>query len=538
MQLRIARSNLAVPVRVRVEGDLRGITPQEFFLNATEDEIAVDLQAAPTTPAGERPLTFIATAGTVHAESRMRLTVNAVPPVLRLAVPTEIQVSQGGQNDLPVRIARERFGGPVMIRLVGDLEGVSPQEFILPAGREQDDIPLTATGAALGTRDIQVIAVGDGVRADAALKLVIAAPAAPGAQWSWWLVLIIALWTALLAGGLSLALVVGQNWYLSRSLLSVGQFAALALGSLAAGVIAGGVGQTLYGLLTHVRLVPEIGFLAGWLLLGALLGRGVVFFIPNLGSWRATAAGSCGGLFGALAFIAVSFIGDIAGRFMGAAILGCAIGLMVALVETVFRRIWLEVIDGPHEVRTVNLGATPITIGGDGRKCTLLVAGAPGMALKFWENAGQVYCLDVLSEKTYPVSPGYRHPLKKAEVVVCSNDKGAKTRSLPPPRKRTAASPAAVPHMPRAAAPTAAPKPTAHPPKAEAVPTVSVAHVTASPKSSQPPTARVSRPNAPPPPVPTNQEPAVPIKGTCPVCGATSNGIPGQRRCKQCFTMF
>lgn len=157
------------------------------------------------------------------------------------------------------------------------------------------------------------------------------------------------------------------------------------------------------------------------------------------------------------------------------------------------------------------------------------------MALKFWENDGQVYCLDVLSEKTYPVSPGYRHPLKKAEVVVCSNDKGAKTRSMPPPRKRAAAPPVAVPHMARAVAPTASPKQAAHPPKAEAVPTVSGAHAAASPKSSQPPMARVSQPNASPP---ANQEPAVPIKGTCPVCGDTSTGVPGQRRCKQCFTMF
>jgi hypothetical protein len=545
MQIRIARANLAVPVRVRCEGDLRGISPQEFFLGATENEIAVDIQAEPSTPPGERKLTLIASAGTVHAEANLRLTVNAVPPVLRLAVPSEIQVSQGGQNELPVRIARERFGGPVTIRFEGDMAGVSPQEFILPAGREQDEITLTATGAALGTRDIQVIAVGNGVRADAPLKLVVSSPAAgsAGPQWSWWLVLVIGMWTAILAGGLSLALVVGQNWYLSRPLISLSQLALLAAGSLLAGVIAGGLGQTLYGLLNQARLVPQIGFLAGWLLLGSLLGRGVVFFIPNLSPWRATAAGSVGGLFGALAFIAVSFIGDIAGRFMGAAILGCAIGLMVALVETAFRRIWLEVADGQREIRAVNLGATPVIIGGDGRKCTVLIAGAPGMALKFWEKEGQVFCLDILAEKTYPVSPGYRHPVKKAEVTVCSNDKGPKTRSLPPPRKPAAVPPPGLPQVARAAAPPA-PKHVnpvvpvaaarAIPPKLQAAP--AAAKPAAALKVSQPPP--IPQPSTPLPAAPMNQEPPAPITSDCPVCGDPTNGIPGQRRCLNCFTKF
>jgi hypothetical protein len=530
MQIRVARSNLAVPIRVHIEGDLRGLSPREFFLSATDNDIAADLRAEPTTPPGQRKLTFIATAGALRAEAGLLLTVSAVPPVLRLAVPSEIQINQGGQNELPVRIARERFGGPVTIRLEGDMAGVSPKEFTLPAGREQDDIILTAAGAALGARNIQVIAVGDGASADTQLKLVVAGPTGAAPPWSWWLVLVIGMWTAILVGGLSLSLVVGQNWYLARPWLSLGQFAILALGSVLAGVLAGGIGQTLYALLSQVRLIPELGFLAGWVLLGGLLGRGVVFFIPNLSAWRATAAGGGGGLFGALAFIAVSFIGDVAGRFMGAAILGGAIGLMVALVETAFRRIWLEVVDGPRDIRAVNLGATPVTIGGDARKCTVLIAGAPGIALKFWENEGQVYCLDVLAEKTYPVSPGYCHPLKKAEVAVCSNDKGPKTHSAPPPRKPAAVAPATVPRVARADAPALA-KHAKHvvPPRMHA------AHASAKPAASPAPAPSVpiSRPSAPP-----GQPASPPIKGVCPVCGDAKTGIPGHRRCGNCFTMF
>src|SRR5262249_13370394 len=196
-------------------------------------------------------------------------------------------------------------------------------------------------------------------------------------------------------------LVIGQNWYLGRPLLAPAEAGLVVAGALGVGILAGGIGQTLYGLFTLARLVPEIGFLAGWILLGGLLGRGLAFFIPNLGAWRATAAGCGGGLVGATAFLAVSAIGDVAGRFMGAAILGFAIGLMVALVEMVSRKLWLNVVYGPDQVRSVNLGDTPVVIGGDGRKCTVQVAGAPGMALKFWEKDGLVHCLDGLAEEAY-----------------------------------------------------------------------------------------------------------------------------------------
>src|SRR5262249_46694464 len=156
---------------------------------------------------------------------------------------------------------------------------------------------------------------------------------------SWSLVLVIGIWTTLLAVGLALALVMGQNWYLTRPLLSPDEAGFVIAGALAVGVVAGGIGQMLYGAFAAADFLPQLGFLLGWLLLGGLLGRGLAFFIPNLGGWRATGAGCAGGLVGALAFLLVSAIGDVVGRFMGAAILGFAIGLMVALIEVVSRKI-------------------------------------------------------------------------------------------------------------------------------------------------------------------------------------------------------
>lgn len=528
IQIRVARSNLMAPVRVRLDGDLRGISPQEFPLDATETDVMVEIRAEASAPPGERALTISASAGPMRADASFRLTVNEVSPMLRLALPSEIRVSQRGQNQLPVRIARDWFTGPVTFRLEGDLAGVSPQEFTIPAERDDEEVTLRVSDATAGMRAIRVSATGNRVRTEGKFDLMVTVPAGPvGPQSSWWLVVVIGLWTALLALGLSLALVMGQNWYLARPWLSLREFAVLAAGSLVAGVIAGGVGQALYGLLTQAHLVPEIGFLAGWLLLGSLLGRGVVFFIPNLSSWRATAAGSCGGLLGAGAFIAVSFVGDVAGRLLGAAILGFALGLMVALVETAFRKVWLEVVDGPHEVRAVNLGATPVVIGGDGSKCTVLVAGAPGRALKFWAKDDQVFCLDILAEKTYPVSPGYCYRLKQSDVVVCSNDRSAKGLSVPKSHKPSAPpAPTASKSSREAASPTSKPVNSAVPKPAP------------SPKASRPSTVQTSESSKLVQQPQITPESSLPVAAACPICGNLKKGLPGKRRCPDCFTLF
>ena len=516
MRIRISRSGLKGPVQVRFQGDLQGISPSEFSAGETDTEITAEIRAEAGALAGERTLTVTASADGVEAITSFQLTVNQVSPMLRLALPDEIRISPGGKNQLPVRIARDRFTGPVTVRLEGDMDGVSPAVFVIPSGRDDEEVTLTATESSLGTREIRVRAASGSVQTEGKLQIIVAKPASTGGpRWSWWLIFVIGLWTALLTLGLSLALVMGQNWYLARPWLSLGEFAVVTAGSVAAGVIAGGVGQALYSLLSLARLVPEIGFLAGWVLLGSLLGRGLVFFIPNMSAWRAVAAGSCGGLLGAVAFIAVSFVGDIAGRFMGAAILGLALGLMVAIVETAFRKIWLEVVDDQGVVRVVNLGATPVFIGGDARRCTVLVVGAPMKALKFWEDNGQVYCLDILAEKTFPVSPGYRRPLKNSEVVVCSNGRSGKLASTPAPTAVPAKKSLPRPHS--VTAPT--PKPAV------------------SPKASQPPTAPTSFSSKPVPP-PQKQTPSVPVTGACPVCSAQVKGVAGKRRCPNCWTMF
>jgi hypothetical protein len=420
LPIRVARANLSVPVRLQLEGDLSGLTAETFDLPESQADATLEIRSDIGTKTGDRSLRLVALAGAERSEATVKLTIAPAPAILRLSVPDEIRIKPHGRNLFPYRLVRERFAGPVTLTFSGDLAGMTPTSFVVDEATTDGEIPLVAGDATIGTRTIEVTATGAGVHAAQTFRLSVAAPTGP--PWSWWMILCIGLWTALLACGLALALVAGQNRYVGRPLVSLREAAAIVAGSLLAGVLAGGLGQFLYAILLQVGMFPEMGFVAGWLLLGGLLGRGVVWFIPNLNSRKATLAGLAGGALGAAAFLGVSSLGDWLGRFAGAAILGFAIGLMVAIVEVLFRKVWLEIRHGPREVRRINLGAQPVLVGGDGERCSALVRGAPALALRFTRKEGQLYCLDVLAEKTFPVGPGYRRPLMDVEVVVCSSE--------------------------------------------------------------------------------------------------------------------
>ena len=92
-----------------------------------------------------------------------------------LALPKEVTLPADGRNELPVRVAREGFTGPVRIRLEGELGGVSPQEFTIPAGRDESEVTLRASGAAPGGRAIRASATGGAARAEAEFRLTVAA---------------------------------------------------------------------------------------------------------------------------------------------------------------------------------------------------------------------------------------------------------------------------------------------------------------------------------------------------------------------------
>ncbi|NBR83983.1 MAG: hypothetical protein EBS84_08760 [Proteobacteria bacterium] len=189
---------------------------------------------------------------------------------------------------------------------------------------------------------------------------------------------VIGLWTALLAVGMAALIVSGQNLLLHRSLLTVKSATLVLVGGVVAGLISGGVSQHLFALGANSfaaqlneteaeRILPLIikaGQVVGWSLLGALLGFGLAFSVPNLPKFRAGFAGLIGGGLGAAAFLfALAKSGEVSGRLVGAAILGLTIGLVVALVERLAREAALIVHWHANERTVINLGSQPVILG-------------------------------------------------------------------------------------------------------------------------------------------------------------------------------
>ena len=141
-------------------------------------------------------------------------------------------------------------------------------------------------------------------------------------------------WTAFLAMGISLALIMGQNRYMHLPLLTVRKGIISTFGSLAAGMIAGAIGQIVFLPFSSIAGLEITGYIVAWVILGALVGGGTRFFVPNLKLKNALLGGIIGGGIGGSGFLITrSIFGDVLGRLSGTSMIGFFIGLMIAWIE-------------------------------------------------------------------------------------------------------------------------------------------------------------------------------------------------------------
>jgi hypothetical protein len=238
--------------------------------------------------------------------------------------------------------------------------------------------------------------------------------------------LVMGLWTSLLAVGMAALIVATQNFLLRRALFSLKEAALVLGGGVLAGLISGAVSQHLFALgansvaaqLTSEQadqILPVIikaGQIVGWSLLGALLGFGLAFFIPNLPKFRAGFAGMVGGGLGAAAFLFAlaksGAAGDASARLVGAAILGLTIGLVVALVERLAREAALIVHWHENERTVINLGAEPVILGSSPEAHLYLPKhkGFPPVTAIVTFRDGRVQMENKLSNSTHTLTGG------------------------------------------------------------------------------------------------------------------------------------
>jgi hypothetical protein len=444
---RIARDNFDGPVTIRLEGDLDGIVTKEVVIPAGSSEAALEVSAEDFARDGSRRLRVVAQSPRVEPVSLpMAVEVRELPEGVRLSAPPEIAVPQGQTNSLTFKIARDHYLGTVAVRCEGETEGLEAPVVLLKPDRDQGEFRFTAAkDAPLTTRGLELVAVAGQASAQVRIALTIE-PGTIKAEvtWAWFDVAQSAAWTALIALGLALLLTVAQGWYLTRA-FRLGRALVAAVGGMLAGAVAGGSAQALVGVLSaRDGAYAKAGFVAAWMLLGLLLGRGLGLVIPNLKAGRAALAGTIGGGFGAGAFLAGSvFGGEVLSRFAGAAILGLCIGSMVVLVEVLFRKYWLEVRFGPREIRLINLGDAPVSVGSNGKICTVWTPTAAPVALTYTLRGGHLTCTNAVSGQTDEIRVGDRRMAGSVEVIACGA--GAVempiTHVPPPPRPAPARAP-------------------------------------------------------------------------------------------------
>jgi hypothetical protein len=433
-RVRIARGYFDGPVTVGLESG-GGLTFDDVEIPPSETTGTVTLNARGSVSAGIRKLQVVASAdrpqGRVVAAAGMWVTViPKIEPVIKLAVPGTMQILQGDSNRFKARVGRYFFSSvlPVTVSLDPEDSDLKSERILIPAASDETVIEVEANrNARPGIHNVRVIAKTNSPATEATGTMAVDVVPLPLPRFGWATILIVAVWTALLGIGLSFLLAIGQNRYLKRPLMSLHEAVPLLVGGLAAGSISGGGGQLLHAWLGRMQaqaggeISPEVGQVAGWCILGLLLGYGVGFYVPNLSRSRAALAGLIGGLLGSGGFLAFTYLnGDMVGRIAGGMVLGFAIGSMVALVEAVFREAWLEIRYGPKEARTVSLGREPVSLGSNQSICTVYAVNAPPVAYRYWLKENAIFCEDVAAGRTMVAVPGDRKQIGNLVATVCA----------------------------------------------------------------------------------------------------------------------
>lgn len=438
LPVRIARNRVEGRVQVRfdpdddTEGLIFGEDESGVMSIGAGDVSATSLvRAEQFAEPGRQTVRVVAALADEKVEAETTIVIREVPLAIRVSAPARVAVPAGASNTLSLRVARDHFEGPVEVRFEAEGDALDLPPVTIPADRTEIDVTLTAAAAARPA-ELPVRAVASGRRDGRTCEAVadFRVDLAPGARASWLTIPLTGGWTALLAMGLSTALVSAQTRYQRRA-LSLVRMAGVLAAAAVAGVAAGAAGQVLRNMLADRQLPAELGFLGGWLLFGGLLGWGVGWFIPNLRLWKATIAGLVGGGIGGAALMAPTLLGlaggndaagtsgewpTLAARAAGAAVLGFTLGLMVAIAETLFREAWIDVFYGP-EFRRFTLGREPLSLG-SGKDCTVYVRDAGQQPVRFSFENGRVLRTPPGGSQGVPVTAGHEERLGQARVVV------------------------------------------------------------------------------------------------------------------------
>jgi len=173
-----------------------------------------------------------------------------------------------------------------------------------------------------------------------------------------------AIWAAFIGMCISIGLLIAQSIYQKKK-PEITLLIKTTLIGFGMGAISGAIAQFIYGSIFNIEdisyIVVEVIRALCWGIMGIGVGLGVSLFVPNYPKKRAIIAGFVGGFIGSIFFIILAnTLSEVAGRFIGLAILGFFIGFTISIIEEALREAWLTVIWAKNETRTISLGNKPI----------------------------------------------------------------------------------------------------------------------------------------------------------------------------------
>ncbi|MBX7135041.1 MAG: hypothetical protein K1X67_20440 [Fimbriimonadaceae bacterium] len=226
------------------------------------------------------------------------------------------------------------------------------------------------------------------------------------------------LWSAAFASVLGSALFLASEWHQRREFSSDRWAKVFSLGAIA-GFLSGAGAQYLYSLEIGSFELRNYGLrILAWAIMGALLGAMLSRSVPNLGLIRGTSAGVLGGAIGCMGFLLTSmFLPGFAGRVVGIALLGLALGLAMYFVQNMFQEASLEVEWAPNESTRVGLGAQPVVIGGGGEE-HIFKKGLPPCVSSIVLKDGLIEHVETSNGKRTPLQDGSRLRIGGLNMVV------------------------------------------------------------------------------------------------------------------------
>jgi uncharacterized protein (TIGR03000 family) len=171
--VRIRRRDFDEAVKLTFAGSPYSLSFVEATIPAGKDSTAVEVTADKAASLGDWNVKFSATAGRLTEYGRVQVTVKE-PPRLRLTAPVTLRLEPGEKKAFAVRVWRERFEGPVTVRLEGLAPGVRSAAVTVPAGGQEARLEATAGDDAERTeKEVRVVGKADRVGGESVVRFIV-----------------------------------------------------------------------------------------------------------------------------------------------------------------------------------------------------------------------------------------------------------------------------------------------------------------------------------------------------------------------------